>query len=114
MLFAMVATTVAPRRKRQESGRSNMNLFDLSGRVAVITGGNGGIGLGMAQGLASQGCAVSLWGRNADKNAQAAEVIRKLGGKVDTQVCDVADPAQIKQSFAATLQKFCRVDGIFA
>ena len=92
-----------------------MNLFDLSGRVAVITGGNGGIGLGMAQGLASQGCAVSLWGRNTEKNAQAAEVIRKLGGaKVDTQVCDVADPAQIKASFAATLQTFGRVDGCFA
>ena len=92
-----------------------MNLFDLSGRVAVITGGNGGIGLGMAQGLASQGCAVSLWGRNAEKNAQAAEVIRKLGaGKVGTQVCDVADPAQIKASFAATLQTFGRVDGCFA
>jgi hypothetical protein len=91
-----------------------MNLFDLSGRVAVITGGNGGIGLGMAQGLASQGCAVSLWGRNADKNAHAAEVITKLGGKVDTQVCDVADRAQIGKAFAATLQKFGRVDGCFA
>jgi NAD(P)-dependent dehydrogenase (short-subunit alcohol dehydrogenase family) len=91
-----------------------MNLFDLNGRVAVITGGNGGIGLGMAQGLASQGCAVSLWGRNAEKNAQAARVITKLGGKVDTQICDVADPAQIKAAFAATLQTFGRVDGMFA
>ena len=45
-----------------------MNLFDLSGRVAVITGGNGGIGLGIAQALAGQGCNVSIWGRNADKN----------------------------------------------
>ena len=91
-----------------------MNLFDLSGRVAVITGGNGGIGLGMAQGLASAGCAVSIWGRNAEKNAKAAATIAQGGGKVDTQVCDVADAEQVKQAFAATLQKFGRVDGCFA
>jgi NAD(P)-dependent dehydrogenase (short-subunit alcohol dehydrogenase family) len=119
MLFAMVPATATQWRKtiRDKTIREEqtMNLFDLSGRVAVITGGNGGIGLGMAQGLASAGCAVSLWGRNAEKNAQAAEVITKIGGgKVDTQVCDVADPAQIKASFAATLQKFGRVDGMFA
>src|SRR5207302_9232437 len=52
--------------------------------------------------------------RNADQNAQTATVSTKLGGKVDTQVCDVADPAQIKSAFAATLQKFGRVDGCFA
>ena len=53
----------------------------------------------MAQGIASQGCAVSLWGRNAGKNAQAAEVISKLGGgKVDTQVCDVADIDYVNSS----------------
>ena len=50
-------------------------LFDLSGRVALITGGNGGIGLGMAEGLASQGCEVSIWGTNADKNAKALETL---------------------------------------
>jgi hypothetical protein len=45
-----------------------MSIFDLSGRVAVITGGNGGIGLGIAQALALSGCSVSIWGRNAEKN----------------------------------------------
>ena len=49
-----------------------MSIFDLTGRVAVITGGNGGIGLGIAQALAAAGCNVSIWGRNADKNARAA------------------------------------------
>ena len=49
-----------------------MSIFDLSGRVAVITGGNGGIGLGIAQALAAAGCNVSIWGRNADKNKSAA------------------------------------------
>jgi NAD(P)-dependent dehydrogenase (short-subunit alcohol dehydrogenase family) len=43
-----------------------MSIFDLSGRVAVITGGNGGIGLGIAQALNAQGCNVSIWGRNAE------------------------------------------------
>jgi len=91
-----------------------MDLFDLDGRVAVITGGNGGIGLGMAQGLVSAGCAVSIWARNAEKNARAAEFLRAMGGKVDTQLCDVSDAGQIKQAFAATLQRFGRVDGCFA
>ena len=58
------------------------NLFDLSGRVAVITGGNGGIGLGMAEGLASQGCEVSIWGTNDDKNAAALETLQAYGPKV--------------------------------
>ena len=49
-----------------------MSIFDLSGRVAVITGGNGGIGLGIAQALAAPGCNVSIWGRNAEKNKAAA------------------------------------------
>ena len=49
-----------------------MSMFDLTGRVAVITGGNGGIGLGIAQALASSGCNVSIWGRNAEKNKVAA------------------------------------------
>ena len=45
---------------------NEMSMFDLSKRVAVITGGNGGIGLGIAQALAQHGCAISIWGRNAE------------------------------------------------
>ena len=51
-----------------------MSIFDLSGRVAVITGGNSGIGLGIAQALATAGCNVSIWGRNAEKNKAAAAI----------------------------------------
>ena len=52
-------------------------LFDLTGHVAVITGGNSGIGLGMADALAASGAAVAIWGTNADKNAAAAKQLRE-------------------------------------
>ena len=91
-----------------------MSIFDLSGRVAVITGGNGGIGLGIAQALAAAGCNVSIWGRNAEKNARAAATMAGCAGKVDTRICDVADPASVKSAMAAALDTFGRVDGCFA
>jgi NAD(P)-dependent dehydrogenase (short-subunit alcohol dehydrogenase family) len=91
-----------------------MSMFDLSGRVAIVTGGNGGIGLGIAQALAASGCCVSVWGRNADKNAAAAGSMSGCAGKVDMQVCDVTDTTSVKAAMEATLQKFGRVDGCFA
>jgi NAD(P)-dependent dehydrogenase (short-subunit alcohol dehydrogenase family) len=91
-----------------------MNIFDLSGRVAVITGGNGGIGLGIAQALALSGCNISIWGRNAEKNKAAAATMAKGPGKVDSRICDVADPASVHDAMRATLDKFGRVDGCFA
>src|SRR5882757_5261389 len=91
-----------------------MSIFDLSGRVAVITGGNGGIGLGIAQALATAGCNVSIWGRNAEKNKAAAASMASLPGKAATQICDVSDPASVKAAMAATLDAFGRVDGCFA
>jgi hypothetical protein len=91
-----------------------MSIFDLSGRVAVITGGNGGIGLGIAQALALSGCNVSVWGRNAEKNKTAAATMAKGPGKVDTRVCDVADPASVKEAMKAVVDTFGRVDGCFA
>src|SRR3954452_2267952 len=88
--------------------------FDLTGRVAIVTGGNGGIGLGIAQALAAAGCNVSIWGRNAEKNRAAAASMAGMSGKVDSQVCDVSDPASVKTAMAGALQKFGRVDGCFA
>ncbi len=91
-----------------------MNMFDLGGRVAVITGGNGGIGLGIAQALASAGCNVSIWGRNAEKNKAAAATMAAGPGKVDIRVCDVTDSASVRDAMKATLDTFGRLDGCFA
>jgi NAD(P)-dependent dehydrogenase (short-subunit alcohol dehydrogenase family) len=93
---------------------TRMSIFDLSGRTAVITGGNGGIGLGIAQALASSGCNVSIWGRNAEKNTAAAATMKAGPGKVHTLVCDVTDTASVKDAMKATLDTFGRVDGCFA
>lgn len=91
-----------------------MNMFDLTGRVAVITGGNGGIGLGIVQALAAQGCAVSIWGRNEAKNAKALESMKGAPGKVEARVCDVSDRAAVQAAMADVIKTFGRVDGCFA
>jgi len=88
--------------------------FDLSGRVAIITGGNSGIGLGMAKALVRAGCTVSVWGRNPQKNRDALAQLSGIGPPVEARACDVTDRAAIENAFAATLDAFGRVDGCFA
>ena len=68
-----------------------MSLFDLSGRVALVTGGNGGIGLGMAKGMAEAGAVVVLAGRNEEKNRAAVAAIEADGGKATSVIADVTD-----------------------
>src|SRR6266700_1114523 len=109
----MLGLSICPPLCAQLEGKP-MSISDLSGRTAVITGGNGGIGLGIAQALNAAGCNVSIWGRNADKNASAAATLAKGPGKVDTRICDVSDPASVKAAMKATLDIFGRVDGCFA
>src|ERR1700686_4675810 len=99
---------------RQTTLETLMSIFDLAGRVAVITGGNGGIGLGIAQALVAAGCNVSIWGRNAEKNSSAAATMAGSPGKVDTRICDVSDPASVNAAMKSTLDTFGRVDGCFA
>jgi NAD(P)-dependent dehydrogenase (short-subunit alcohol dehydrogenase family) len=99
---------------RQSKLETLMSIFDLTDRVAVVTGGNGGIGLGIAQALAAAGCNVSIWGRNAEKNKTAAATMAAAPGKVDTRVCDVSDAASVNAAMKATLERFGRVDGCFA
>ena len=66
-----------------------MSVFDLSGRIAIVTGGNGGIGLGMAEGLAAAGAIVVLAGRNAEKGEAAVQRIARGGGKAEFAEADV-------------------------
>lgn len=89
-------------------------VFDLTGRVAVVTGGNGGIGLGMAEALAGAGCAVSIWGRDAEKNRHAHVRLEATGSPVAAEICDVSDADAVQRAFDATLARFGRVDGMFA
>jgi len=90
------------------------NPFDLTGKVALITGGNSGIGLGMAKALAQAGADIAIWGTNAAKNAAAKEEIATAGGKVVALECDVGDEAAVGASFARTVELLGRVDGCFA
>ena len=79
-------------------------MFDLHGKVAVVTGGNGGIGLGFAEGLAEQGADVCIWGTNETKNTQALEALRKHGTKVQAIRCDVSDESQVVAAFSETVR----------
>lgn len=90
------------------------HVIDLSGRVFVVTGGNGGIGLGMAEGIALSGGSVVIWGRKEDKNAAAVDQLAALGGKATAHVCDVADEAQVVETMERSVADFGRIDGLFA
>jgi 2-deoxy-D-gluconate 3-dehydrogenase len=90
------------------------SLFDLTGRVAIVTGGNGGIGLGMATGLAEAGAAIVIAARDQKKSAEAAEKLQKLGARVATVEVDVKDQDSVKRMVQATLDRFQRVDILVA
>jgi NAD(P)-dependent dehydrogenase (short-subunit alcohol dehydrogenase family) len=92
-----------------------MELFDLTGRTAIVTGGNGGLGLAMARGLAKAGAHVAIWARSPAKNAAAVEELRALGpGDVLALTCDVSDETAIEAAMEHTLGAFGRVDACFA
>jgi NAD(P)-dependent dehydrogenase (short-subunit alcohol dehydrogenase family) len=84
--------------------------FDLTGKVALVTGGNGGIGLGMAEGLAQAGAGVVVWGMNPDKNAAAKARLEAIGGKVLVERVDVSDEAAIVDHMASAIVQFGRLD----
>jgi 2-deoxy-D-gluconate 3-dehydrogenase len=87
-----------------------MKLFDLTGKVAVVTGGNGGIGLGMAEGMASCGAEIVISGRNADKAAGALEVLKGHGVKAAFIAADVTKKAECVALIAQAEAQFGRVD----
>ena len=81
----------------------DFSMFDLSGKVAVVTGGNGGIGLGLARGLAKAGAKVSVWARNEAKCEVAKKELEALGAEIQTVSCDVSDEAAVVSAVATTL-----------
>ena len=87
-----------------------MKLFDIAGKVAIVTGGNGGIGLGMARGIASCGANVAIAGRNAEKAVAALESLRALGVQAEFITVDVTKKTECLRMIAEAEARFGRVD----
>lgn len=90
-------------------------LFDCTGKVTLVTGGNGGIGLGFATGVAKMGGDIAIWARNAEKNAAAREALLEAGaGRVETYIVDVSTEQAIIDGYAQLEKDFGRLDCVFA
>ena len=94
---------------------SARSLFDLSGKVVLAAGANSGIGLGFLTGCARQGADVVVWGRRADRNAEALDKLRASGAsRVHAEAVDVSDEGAVEVAFASSLRAMGRVDCVFA
>ena len=87
-----------------------MNLFDLTGKVALVTGGNGGIGFGMAKGLAAAGASVVIASRNREKSLVAVAELEGLGAKADFIPLDVASPISCRAAIGEAVNRHSRLD----
>ena len=87
-----------------------ISMFNLEGRVAIVTGGNGGIGLGMAEGLAKAGAKIALVGRNSEKNAQAVSILEKQGVEVLSIEKDITEPTSGAEIASSTEERFGGID----
>ena len=87
---------------------------DLSEKVFIITGGNGGIGLGLAEGIAEAGGAVAIWARNEEKNTDAVRALQDIGGEAKSYISDDSNEEEVIRTLASTVKEFGRVDGLFA
>ena len=90
------------------------SAFDLTGKVALVTGGNGGIELAMADAMAAAGADVCVWGSNAEKTAQAGAQIERHRRRVLALACDVSDEAAVEAATAETVATLGRIDACFA
>ena len=90
------------------------NLFDLTGKVALVTGANSGLGLAFARGLAKGGADVVIWGRRDEKNQAAAQDLRQYGGRVATRVVDVSSEAEVVKGMQAAVVEMGRLDTVIA
>ena len=88
--------------------------FDLTGKVAVVTGGNGGIGFGMAEGLAQAGADVAIWGTNEEKNKAAEAKLKAYGKRVLSQKVDVSKEAEVVAAMDEVVKTLGRVDNVVA
>ncbi len=90
-------------------------LFDCTGKVTLVTGGNGGIGLGFAKGIAKMGGDIAIWARNEEKNAAAkAELLEAGAGRVETYQVDVGSEDAILEGYDIFMKDFGRIDCVFA
>jgi NAD(P)-dependent dehydrogenase (short-subunit alcohol dehydrogenase family) len=89
-------------------------LFDLGGKVTLVTGGNGGLGLGFARGIAKQGGDLEIWGRSGDKNAAAKKELEAFGVRVVTRQVDVSSEEQVLAGYESLLGDFGRIDCVIA
>jgi NAD(P)-dependent dehydrogenase (short-subunit alcohol dehydrogenase family) len=88
--------------------------FNLSGKVGLVTGGNGGIGLGMAEAMAQAGAGVVIWGTNEEKNRKAEATLKAHGGNVLVQKVDVSKENEIVHGMREAVAKMGRIDSVFA
>lgn len=88
--------------------------WDMGGKVVVVTGGNAGIGLGFARGIARAGGDVVIWGRREEKNREAAAQLAEFSVRVLTQEVDVSDEARVISAMADAVREMGRVDGVIA
>lgn len=90
------------------------NLFDLSGKVALITGANSGLGLGFAHALARAGADIVIWGRRGDSNIKALNTLKQYGIRATQQMVDVSDEQQVIHAMQEGVATMGRLDCVIA
>ncbi|HEY5049122.1 MAG TPA: SDR family oxidoreductase [Rhizomicrobium sp.] len=88
--------------------------FDLTGKVALVTGGNGGIGFGMAEAMTQAGADIVIWGTNEKKNGDAGKKLARYGRRVATRRVDVSQETEVVAGIMAAVNDMGRIDAVFA